>query len=82
MACKDVLLPKADCGSWWLWNFRLDPEAFWVHVRSALTNAFAVSMSLRITATIATFAGFPAAHRPSYFALRSGLNRMAISAGI
>jgi TRAP-type C4-dicarboxylate transport system substrate-binding protein len=32
--------------------------------------------------TLATFAGFPAARRPSYLALRSGLNCMATSAGM
>jgi len=63
-------------------SIRLDQAVFSVHVRSALTNAFAVSMSLRMTATMATLAGFPAARRPSYFALRSGLNRMATSAGM
>ena len=60
-------------------------------MRSVLTRAFAVSMSLRNaesqkTATSAVFptnatmvilAGFPAACRISYLALRSGLRRMA-----
>ena len=55
------------------WSIRLDQAAFSVHIRSALTKALANSMSLRITATIATFAGFPASRRASYRALRSGL---------
>jgi len=38
---------------------RLDLAVFWVHVRSALTNAFAVSMSLHMTAKMVTLAGFP-----------------------
>ncbi len=33
-------------------------------------------------ATMATFGGFPAARRWVYFALRSGLNRMAAKAGM
>lgn len=63
-------------------SIRLDQAFFGVHMRSALTRAFAISMSLRMTATMATFAGFPAARRASYLALSSGLNRIATSAGI
>lgn len=63
-------------------SIRLDQAVFGVHIRSALTNAFAVSMSLRMTATMATFAGFPTARRASYLALRSGLWRIATSAGM
>ena len=54
-------------------SIRLDQEVFGTQTRSALTKAFAVSMSLRMIATMATFAGFPAARRASYFAFRSGL---------
>ena len=54
-------------------SIRLDQEVFGTQMRSALTKAFAVSMSLRMIATMATFAGFPAARRASYFAFRSGL---------
>ena len=50
--------------------------------RSALTSAFAVSISLRMSATRATLAGFPAARSAVYLALRSGLNRMATRAGM
>lgn len=45
--------------------------------RSAITSALAVSSSLRMIATIATFAGFPAARSCVYLALRHGLKRMA-----
>ena len=54
-------------------SIRLDQEVFGTQARSALTKAFAVSMSLRMIATMATFAGFPAARRASYFTFRSGL---------
>ena len=64
------------------WSIRLDQAVFGVHLRSALTSAFAISMSFRMTATMATLAGFPALRRCSYLALRSGLNRMATNAGI
>jgi len=63
-------------------SIRLDQAVFGVHLRSALTSAFAISMSFRMTATMATLAGFPALRRCSYLALRSGLNRMATNAGI
>ncbi|MCR9170693.1 MAG: transposase, partial [Rhodobacteraceae bacterium] len=46
-------------------SIRLDQEVFGTQTRSALTKAFAVSMSLRMIATMATFAGFPAARRAS-----------------
>lgn len=63
-------------------SIRLDQAVFGVHVRSAFTSAFAISMSLRMMATMATFAGFPAAQRASYLALRSGLCLIATKAGI
>jgi len=63
-------------------SIRLDQAVFGVQVRSALMSAFAISMSLRMTATMATLAGFPALRRSSYLALRSGLWRMATSAGM
>ena len=63
-------------------SIRLDQAVFGVHVRSALTSAFAISMSLRMTTTMATFAGFPTLRRASYLALSSGLNRIATSAGM
>ena len=67
---------------WELRSIRLDQAVFGAHIRSALTSAFAISMSLRMTTTMATFAGFPTVRRASYLALRSGLNRMATSAGM
>jgi cobalt-zinc-cadmium efflux system protein len=63
-------------------SIRLDQAVFSVHIRSALTSAFAISMSLRMTTTMATFAGFPTVRRASYLALSSGLNRIATSAGM
>jgi len=63
-------------------SIRLDQAVFFTQSRSALTSAFAVSISFLMTATIATFAGFPAARSAEYFALRSGLKRMATRAGM
>ncbi|WP_216640083.1 conjugal transfer protein TrbF [Rhodovulum sp. P5] len=63
-------------------SIRLDQAVLGVQTRSALTSAFAVSISLRMIATMATFAGLPAARRASYFAFRSGLYRIATSAGM
>ena len=63
-------------------SIRLDQAAFGVHFRFALISAFAISMRFRMTATIATLAGFPAARRRLYFSLRSGFQRNATSAGM
>ena len=63
-------------------SIRLDQARFLTQRRSALTRAFAISMSLRMIATIASLAGFPAARRSSYLVLRSGLYRIATSAGM
>jgi len=63
-------------------SIRLDQAVFFTQFRSALTSAFAVSISFLMTATMATFAGFPAARSAEYFALRSGLKRMATRAGM
>jgi predicted DNA-binding transcriptional regulator AlpA len=63
-------------------SIRLDQAVFWVHVRSALTRALAVSTNLRMSVTMATFAGFPASRSAACFALRSGLNLMATRAGM
>jgi len=54
-------------------SFRCDQARFSTHRRSALMRALAITMSLRISVTTATFAGFPEAMRLSYFSLRSGL---------
>lgn len=43
-----------------LMSIRFDQACFGVHVRSALTSAFASSMSFRMIAVRATFGGFPA----------------------
>ena len=63
-------------------SIRHEQAFFSVQKRSALTSALAVSMSFRMMATIATFAGFPAPRSWSYLALRSGLKRMATKAGM
>ena len=57
-------------------------SGFGVHFRFALIRAFAISMRFRMTATIATLAGFPAARRRWYFCFRSGLQRNATNAGM
>lgn len=63
-------------------SIRLDQADFGVQLRSAFTSAFAVSRSLRMSVTMATLAGLPASRNAAYFALRSGLNRMATRAGM
>ena len=63
-------------------SIRHAQERFSTQKRSALTSAFAVSISLRMSATRATFAGFPASRSAVYLAFRSGLKRMATSAGM
>jgi hypothetical protein len=56
---------------------------FAVHIRLSRSNALAmVRMSLRMIATIATFADFPAARRARYFASKSALPRMAARVGL
>ena len=63
-------------------SIRYEQEVFLTQMRSSFTSALAVSSSFRMIATMATFAGFPAARRAVYLALRSGLKRMATRAGI
>lgn len=72
----------ARCGHTDFLSIRLDQAVFLTQIRSALTSAFAVSINFLMTATMATFAGFPAARSATYFALRSGLNRIATRAGM
>ena len=68
------------------WTFRmsirLDQADFGLQQRSSLIGAFPVSMSLRMRATMATLAGFPASRSALYCALRSGLNLIATRAGM
>jgi hypothetical protein len=52
------------------------------HNRLALSRALAVTMSFRMTAVMATFAGFPMVMRCVYFALMSGLKRAATRADV
>lgn len=54
-------------------SFRYAQERSGTHNLSALMRAFAITMSLRIKATTATFGGFPESMRLLYLALRSGL---------
>lgn len=63
-------------------SIRLDQADFGLQQRSSLIRAFPVSMSLRMRATMATLAGFPASRSALYFALRSGLNLIATRAGM
>ena len=63
-------------------SIRFNQGAFSTQRRSALTSALAVSRSLRMSATMATLAGFPAARSAVYLPLRSGLKRKATSAGM
>ena len=63
-------------------SIRYEQEVFLTQMRSPFTSALAVSSSFRMIATMATFAGFPAARRAVYLVLRSGLKRMATRAGI
>ena len=52
------------------------------HARRSLTRALASSRSFRIVAVMVTLAGFPAALSLPAKAMRSGLQRMAASAGM
>jgi len=63
-------------------SIRLDQALFFSHSRSSRISVLTRMISLRIRATRATFAGFPALMRSVYLALRSGLCRMATRAGM
>ncbi len=63
-------------------SIRLDQGEFCDHSRSALTSAFAISISFLMSAVRATLAGFPAAIMAWYFLARSGLWRAATRAGM
>ncbi len=65
-----------------LYSIRLDQGEFYDHSRSALTSAFAISISFLMSAVRATLAGFPAAIMAWYFLVRSGLWRAATRAGM
>ena len=54
-------------------SIRLDQAVFGVHSRSCRTSALASSMSFRMRAVSATFAGCPSDIIAWYFCLRSGL---------
>jgi hypothetical protein len=63
-------------------SIRLGQAIFAVHLRLSRSKAFAMMTSLRMMATIASLAGFPAARIVRYFALSGGLNRIATRAGM
>ncbi len=52
------------------------------HFRPSRRRALASKMSLRMTAVIASFGGFPLSSKAWYLRLRSALNRTAINAGM
>src|SRR4029077_19935072 len=58
-------------------SIRFDQADFGAHLRLALRRALARTISFRMIAIKATLAGFPASTSWRYFALRSGLNRVA-----
>lgn len=61
---------------------RLGQARFGLHSLLSLMRAFARSRSFLMTATMASFGGFPTLMSWSYFALRSGLNLHATRAGM
>ena len=63
-------------------SIRFDQADFGAHLRLALRRALARTISFRMIAIKATLAGFPASTSWRYFALRSGLNRVATRAGM
>src|SRR3984957_15133869 len=63
-------------------RIRFDQADFGAHLRLALRRALARTISFRMIAIKATLAGFPASTSWRYFALRSGLNRVATRAGM
>ena len=65
-----------------IYSIRLDQGEFCDHSRSALTSAFAISISFLMSAVRATLAGLPAAIMAWYFLARSGLWRAATRAGM
>jgi hypothetical protein len=85
--CRAVWLPLPDSSNIArleaaVLSIRLGQASLGVHFRSCLSKVFASSISFRIRAMMATLAGFPAARRLSYFRFRSGLNRIATTAGM
>jgi hypothetical protein len=61
---------------------RFDQASFGVQLRLAFRRAFARTMSLRMTAVRATFAGFPAFMSSLYFGLHIRIEPVATSAGM
>ena len=73
---------RAQRGAGGVLSIRVDQGRASDHFRSSRSRAFAMTTSLRMTAVMASFAGFPARISWSYFAFRSGLKRVATSAGM
>ena len=64
-----------------LLSIRIGQAIVSVHFRPSRSNAFAMTMSLRMTAVKASFLHFPVDTSWSYLAFISGLNRVATTAG-
>ena len=62
-------------------SIRIGQAGYSFHFRPSRNNAFAMTMSLRMTAVMASFLDFPVDTNCSYLAFRSGLNRVATTAG-
>jgi len=62
-------------------SIRIDQAGYSFHFRRSRSNAFAMTMSLRMTAVMASFLHFPVDTNCSYFAFMSGLKRVATTAG-
>jgi hypothetical protein len=62
-------------------SIRIGQAGFSFHFRPSRSNAFAMTMSLRMTAVMASFLHFPVDINCSYLTFRSGLNRFATTAG-
>ncbi len=63
-------------------SIRVGQGSYGVHFRPTLRRALASRIIFRMRAAMAFLGGLPIATRCSYFALRSGLKRMATSVGM
>ncbi len=62
-------------------SIRIGQAGFSFHFRPSRSNAFAMTMSLRMTAVMASLLHCPVDINCSYLTFRSGLNRVATTAG-
>jgi hypothetical protein len=62
-------------------SIRIGKAGYPFHFRPSRSNAFAMTMSVRMTAVMAGFLHFPVDTSCSYLALGSGLHRVATTAG-